>query len=546
VLDRFRNRALGPGDKAVVLAVSLVLLAGLVFAVVGLLPEKCGSDFEPAGNECVGVTAGVLTGDRQLKGLIDAVAAQNAKVEKDWKDPENGKNPVPYVRIALMMPFSSDETSVMSREQIARALAGAYTAQLQANAQAGPHYQLLLAHDGKNLDHWRPVVDQLAEMADDKASPSPLVGVFGMPSSIPDTLHAANVLSAHRIPAIGAVLTSTTMKSEYLFKTSPSNELFAQALRKYLDKKPGSKTGFLVSDMREKDSYAVNLREVFLKQFGDEYGLRQRRGSYLGLTGDDEGVPQRFSDVARNICLTKAGTVFFAGRDHDLPGLVDRLANEPPCDHKKPIRILKVGIGLDPVTTSPEVTANLSKAKATLVDAASVDTRSWKGNKHLASGPGNFLGRFEKVQKEQGKQQAWGDKPLDDGYAAMYYDAFTVFSQATDQAYENNKSGDKGNKDNKGNSESTADPFLPNHDDVYRTIVNVNIRATPSGRPVCGNCIQGASGTFGFDQSPDIQGWAVCKPVPIIEYPEPPATGANTPVKTYRTHEDTFGGNCPP
>ncbi|MEU8710368.1 hypothetical protein [Streptomyces sp. NPDC048565] len=531
MLDRLRNRALGPADKAVVLAVSVLLIAAVAFVVVRMLPEKCGDGLESAGDECVGVTAGVLEGDPELSGLIRAVADENARVEKGWKDPENGEARIPYVRIALMMPFTSDATSAMSTAQIARSLAGAHVAQLRANAQAGPRYELLLANDGKDLDQWQPVVDRLAALVDDA---SPLVGVFGLPSSTPDTFAAAEALSAHQIPVIGPVLTSTTMLSGYLFKTSPSNDLQARALSAYLDENPGEGTGFLVSDRRKQDTYSADLRGVFMEHFGQKYGLKQRQGSYLGLTGEDEGVPQRFTGVAQSICRTKADTVFFAGRDHDLPHLVNRLANEPSCDHTVPTRILKVGIGMDPESTVKDTTAELRDSRITLVGAASVDTLSWGDGKDLPAGPKGFLDGFEKL----GDEPAWGEKPLDDGYAVMYHDAFTVLAQATDRAYD----------DINGDGEPPADEDtvdLPNHDDVYNTLINMNILGTDSGAS-CVNCVRGASGTFGFDDSPDTRKWAVCKPVPVIEYPAAPAAGtAKKPGRDYRTYEDVFNGACP-
>ncbi|WP_323375782.1 ABC transporter substrate-binding protein [Streptomyces alkaliterrae] len=542
MLNRFRTRAWGPADKAVVLAVGVVLLAAVAFVVVRLLPERCGDGLEAAGKECVGVTAGVLPGDPELEGLIRGVADENARVERSWTQPENGQPRIPYVRVALMMPFTSDASSTMSTEQIARALAGAHAAQLRANAQAGPRYQLLLAHNGRNMEHWEPVVARLAGMVDDEA---PLVGVFGMPSSTPDTLAAAEALSEHRIPSIGPILTSTTMEAGYLFKTSPSNRLYAEALREYLAENPGNGTGFLVSDRRELDSYSADLRDVFLARFGKEYGLKQRQASYLGLTGEDEGVPQRFSDVARSICLTRADTVFFAGRDHDLPHLVDRLASEPSCDHGKPTRILKVGIGMDPETTTAEITEQLRDAGITLVNAASVDTRSWTADKQLPAGPRGFLKQFEKLREklrnDPAHEQPWGNKPLDDGYAVMYYDAFTVLSQATGRAYDDINGGRKETEEAAGKNGA---PALPRHADVYNTMVNMTILGTRSGTS-CVNCVRGASGTFGFDESPDTRKWAVCKPVPVSEYPEPDSDARTGAAGVYRSYEEIFDGSCP-
>ncbi|MFF1925603.1 ABC transporter substrate-binding protein [Streptomyces sp. NPDC058221] len=543
MLDRFRNRALGPADKVIVLAVGVILLAAAAFAVVRMLPEKCGDGFEEAAKECVGVTAGVLDGDPELDGLIRAVAKENARVEKGWKDPENGEARIPYVRVALMMPFDTDAASAMSTAQIARALAGAYVAQLRANAQAGPRYQLLLANDGKDLDHWQPVVDRLAPMVADKEAP--LVGVFGMPNSTPDTLAAAEALSKQRIPTVGPIITSTTMEAGYLFKTSPSNDLLAQALGAYLEKHPGGGTGFLVFDRREKDSYSTDLRDVFLKHFGKKYGLKQRQASYLGLIGDDKGVPQRFADVARSICLTKADTVFFAGRDHDLPHLVNQLASEASCSESPPTRILKVGIGMDPESTGTEITTHLRDSRITLVGAASVDTLSWKNAAQLPAGPRGFMEYFEKLRKAMpADAPAWGAKPLDDGYAVMYHDAFTMLAQATDRAYDD-LNGEGGDAKGEDRQSKPGAGDLPSHDDVYNTVVNMNILGTDAGAK-CVNCVHGASGTFGFDDSPDTRKWAVCKPVPVIEYPAAPAAGKGRKAdRVFRSYEDNFGGSCP-
>lgn len=73
-----------------------------------------------------------------------------------------------------MMPFTADEHSAMTTDMIRRGLAGALTAQRQANSFGGPRYQLLLAPDGRNLDAWEPVVDRLAELSKDTSTP--LVG----------------------------------------------------------------------------------------------------------------------------------------------------------------------------------------------------------------------------------------------------------------------------------------------------------------------------------------------------------------------------------
>lgn len=531
---RLRNRVWGPADKTVVGVVCLALLAGLAYAAFRLLPGDCPDGFHKAGTECVGVTAGAsVPADKEVQSLVEAVAEENARVERAWKEPKDGEPAVPYVRIALMMPFTSDANSAMTTDQIRRSLAGALAAQLRANADAAPDYQLLLAHDGKDLDQWDPVVKDLAKMVDDA---SPLVGVFGMPNSTPQTLDAVEALSEHRIPVVGPTITSADMSADYLFKTSPSNEHFARALERYLDKEPGEGNGFLVWDNRSDDSYSSNLRDVFKDRFGKEYGLRTREASFTGTVGNEAGITRRFSGAVEGICAAEADTVFFAGRDIDLAPLVQRLASHP-CDREAPVRILKVGIGMDPLHTTEALERQMRKASITLVDASSVDPAWWQDKSEQPTVLSDFLTDFRALED----RHDLGEKPLDDGYAIMYHDAFQVLSQGFDQAFDDvNESGDKPDES----------AVIPKKDDVYNTMIGMSVLGTESGAD-CVNCVVGASGTFGFDDSPDTDKWPVCKPVPVVEFPTPtpdkkdPTPDQKTPTAPYRTHEDIFDGDCP-
>lgn len=531
MLTRLRNHVWGPADKAIAAVVGLALLAGLFGLYVVLRPDACDAGLQKKGGECVGVTEYAFDADPEIAGLIQAVAKENARVKKGWEDPGD-KSPIPYVRIALMMPFTADATSAMTMEQIKLSLAGAHAAQLQANANSGPYYQLLLANDGKDLDKWSPVVDKLSTMVDKQ---SPLVGAIGMPSSTSETLKAIKYLTEKQIPSIGPVITSSDMNAKYFFKTSPSNDLFAQALKSYLKEIPGESRGFLVFDNRDQDVYSNNLRQVFDDTFGKEYGLVTRRASFMGVTGDEAGIPRRFSSAAQGICATHADTVFFAGRDMDLPQLVRQLAAQPSCEHDQPVRILKVGIGLDPPLTTPELTRQMKKAKITLVAAASVDPQWWKPEQHRlwSDALTGFLERFRMLEGEPKPDE----KPLDDGYAIMYHDAFTVVSRAVDQTYDDVNDNDR---------KSSAKAVMPSKDDVYNTMINMSIQDKADGRSSCVNCIRGASGTFGFDNSQSTQRWPVCKPVPVIEYPAP--SGGKTrknPLTPFRTYEDHYSNGCP-
>lgn len=541
MFTRLRNLSWGGrGYKTVAAALGLVLLAGLIGLGAWLLPQKCGEGLEETGedDECIGVTAEAFVFDKELEGLIRDVAAENARVAAEWENPENGKARIPYVKIALMMPFTEDATSAMTMDLIKHGLAGAHLAQLRANEHSGLQFQLLLANDGKDLDHWEPVVEQLAGMT---GGDSPLVAVMGYPNSTPATLAAAEALSERSVPSIGPVLTSRDMSAPYLFKTSASNEHLALALDEYLKKHPGSGEGFLVWDARKQDNYAINLRKEFQGRFGPEWGLRQRNASYIGTIGEDVGIPRRFASIAQKICLTEVDTVFFAGRDRDLPGLISELAGQANCDHEQRIRIMKVGIGLDPVFTGEQTTEQMREANIVTVGAADVHPRWWeKGERQ----PPGFSGFHELFVQRAGEWDL-GSRPLDDGYAIMYHDAFQVAAQAADQAFTAANSG----------TPADTEPRMPSKHDIYNSIINMSVLGTDEGSD-CVNCVRGASGTFGFDASPETDQWSVCKPVPVIVYPTYSEVGENGPEEgekrdgekrdeePYRTHQDVFGGDC--
>ncbi|NGO13871.1 hypothetical protein G5C60_41330 [Streptomyces sp. HC44] len=525
-LFRRHPREWGPVEWLAVCGLG-ALVAALTTVLVLVLrgPGRCGDDLRDVDGDCVGVTAGTFEADPGVQSLVDAVAKENARVKKGWEDPGSGHK-IPYVRIALMMPFTSDEHSAMTTDMIRRGLAGALAAQLQANRSGGPDHQLLLAPDGRNLDQWEPVVKRLAELAEDTRTP--LVGVTGIPSSTPETRDTIAALSEHSIPTIGPVITAADMNAPYFFKPSPNNEQFARALDLYLEKKPEKHNGFLVWDNREEDVYSQNLRKVFERHFGKEYDLADRQSNFTGSSGRNKGIPRRFTDAAEKICKEKSDTVFFAGRDQDLPDFLERLAQEGTCGRTTTLRILKVGIGLEPTLTAEAPTRWLTEARATIVDASSVDPAWWKGEKKPATALGRFLDRFEELEK----QHELGKKPLDDGYAVMYYDGFTLLSDAVDRTFTDiNKAGE-------------LDPesmLIPMADDVYNTL----IIPSAAGDTCTDTCLVGAAGTYGFEGRGKNDQWAVCKPVPVVEHPPAPRTTGQKALPLYRTYRNDSESACP-
>lgn len=522
-LFRRHPREWGPVEWLAVFGLG-ALAAVTVTVVVNMArgPGTCGDDLRDIDGDCVGVTANAFEADPGVESLIRAVAKENARVRQNAESPASGPK-IPYVRIALMMPFTADEHSAMTTNMIRRGLAGALAAQRQANRFGGPHYQLLLAPDGRNLDQWEPVVARLAELSKDTRAP--LVGVTGIPSSTPDTRRAIAALSRHRIPTVGPVITAATMNSPYFFKTSANNDQFARALKHYLAEKPGENRGFLVWDNRDEDVYSQDLRSVFERHFGKAYGLSRHNSNFTGTSGTDKGIPQRFTDAVQKICNEKSDTVFFAGRDQDLPAFIERLAQEGDCGRTTELRILKVGIGLEPTLTAEAPTRRLEDARATIVDASCVDPAWWNGKNKPEKALGRFLDHFE----ELGEPHNLGDKPLDDGYAVMYHDAFALLAGAVDRFY---------TEINEGGQQTPKSPRIPTKDDVYNTLIIPSISGDS-----CDSCLIGAGGTYGFEGPGKNDQWAVCKPVPVVEYPPAPRTGGQTTL--YRTYRPGPGNACP-
>ncbi|CAM5491319.1 Amino acid ABC transporter substrate-binding protein OS=Streptomyces alboniger OX=132473 GN=CP975_04275 PE=4 SV=1 [Streptomyces alboniger] len=531
MLFRRHPREWGPIEWAAVLGLAVVAGVVTVLLTLGARgPGRCGDDLAEIGGDCVGVTEHAFDADPRAESLIEAIADENEKVRRDAESPTDNSARIPYVRIALMMPFTSDGSSAMTTDMIRRGLAGALAAQQEANSASGPHYQLLLAPDGRNLDQWEPVVERLGELAADKEAP--LIGVTGIPSSTPETRQAIGALSKAGIPTVGPVITAADMNAEQFFKTSPNNEQFAGALKQYLEEKPQAEKGFLVWDNRSEDVYSQNLREVFEQHFDKDYDFKGRNSNFTGSSGTDKGIPRRFTDAAQKICATRSDTVFFAGRDQDLPAFVKRLAQEGDCGRSGRLRLLKVGIGLEPTLTTPETDRWLKEAEATIVAASSVDPAWWKGGRH---DPPRALGRFMDRYKELKAEHGFDGEFLDDGYAVMYHDAFTLLADAVDRTYSelNEDRGNSGGTDGKGGDA----PLRLTKNDVYNTLLMPSITATG-----CSNCLRGAAGAYGFEGPGVNDQWAVCKPVPVVEYP---AARTDRELPLYRTFRGGGGSSCP-
>lgn len=498
-----------------------VLLAGGILWLIQPDDDHCAPgvpDLYWAGSgserECVGFTNEVAYAfDRpELKDITDRIAAENKRVREE-SEKNDIRDTVPYVRIALLGPFAASANSSMSLEQIKASLEGAYTAQCRANqcpnlkghdelgiSGKGPQIQLLIANEGRNQTHWRPVVQRLTDLT---GGEHPMVAVAGMGISVQETQDAAAFLAEKEIPAIGAVLTADSLKAKTLFNVSPANSEYATAAREYLDNslsagsthlRPTGHTGHLVYDTRKDtgDMYVQSLYESFKDKFNDYIAPRPgsssvRETGFTGATGaEPEGV-RVFSTVRENICLAKDDVILYAGRDTDLPELVKELGHRGSCKHDDPITILTATAGTYGQTE--ETRKELEDAQVTLVRASATASTQWIADK---TGQPTEFPRFQKSFEIL----KFEDPDLRDGYAIMHHDAVLTAILAT--------------RSFTAGTSTKAPPVAPNHHDVLNQIKNMN-QANQAAL---------ASGTVSFDNNSC--GWPSGKPILMLTFPAIP------------------------
>lgn len=526
---RLRHRPPGTAEKVVAGVLALVVLGVAAFFVVPWLTRgDCSQGLEEQQGECVGLLDATAASpsfkpgdqgpDPRFSRLVTDVAQENQRVRDAWERPAEDAHKKPYVKVALLLPFNASESGAMTAELIEHSLAGAYTAQLKANsAQTGVNFQLLLGNIGTNLSLWRPAVNRAADLAkiqEPKDGDAPLVGAMGLPNSEQDTQDAANALSAAGIPAVSGVLSSPDIQADTLFKTAPNNRNSVAALAQYLKDRPGRNQGYLVWDSRAQDNYVTNTKAELEKRFGKAYRLDIRQSSYVGTMGPYQGAPHAVSSAAEGICKTGSDTVFLAGRDWDLPYLVEAMAKEPECQDREgmhTIRILRVSTGLTSRIITDDSRKQMEQAKVVTLNAAPTDGPSWRAGQGAPT-------QFAPFAAALGKETGLKGPALDDGYAIMHYDAFQVLTEAFAEAHE-----------------GLAERRVPSTHDVTNTIRNMRI--LPGNK--CQGCVRGASGNFGF-----IAGngnWPVCKPVPVVEFPRPKGY---RPPQAYLTNQDR-SGSCP-
>ncbi|MER5214303.1 hypothetical protein ABT063_27955 [Streptomyces sp. NPDC002838] len=479
-----------------------------------------------AADECIGVTAAAYPFAPDLADVLGRIEEENEAAR------ESGK---PVVSVAVVMPYTSrSRGAAMSKELIRHSLQGAYLAQRGHNhgpATRDTAVQLLFANVGEDLSHWRTVTDELASRTGDDR---PLVAAIGLPNSDDATLAAVKKGLGHaKIPSVSAVLSSREMEHPYLLKVSPSTDQLVDALKRYVSaNRVNREDTFMIADERD-DNYVANLRRVFRREFGAQYGItddevQRRTETYQGIKGPEEGEPQIFRRAVSAMCAVGTRTVFLAGRDADLPPFLETIDQTRSCDRgpdEEPMRILRVSTGRDPVTETAGMRAIAERNNLEIVTAAAVDAPRWRAARSDDQVPKAFALFAQSYDRYFGEEKA---DALNDGYAVMYHDALTAVGTAVSAARDSG-------------IEAVS------HNDVYDELR----RGSPGGHCAAG-CVPGVSGVFTFaDESIGTDEgarheaatglWPVCKPVPVVTFPK--ERRDRSPL--YRTYEEPGKNTCP-
>lgn len=399
-----------------------------------------------------------------------------------------------YARIAVLMPMTGNDTTVMTESSIINALLGVYTAQSRANDRDNHTlgstelaFQVVLANEGKSADQWQRVINQLATLT---GGDHPLVAVTGLGSSVPNTKSAADALSEWGIPAIGAVLTATDMVSKTLFHVSPSNEQYMAALRAYVDRHRGDLvSGFLLRDSKD-DNFLNTLYDAIMREFGSQFQLESKQLTFTGSRDAGITVPNLFKLAADKVlCTEKSDILFFSGRFRDLTSLINELASHTGCVRDKPIVIAVATTGVGTLDTDNQLVQDMKRAKISIIQASSTDYRSWAAGTNTHDG-------YKKFHDYYGNVLHLPETALADGYVIMHHDALLTAIWTARRLFEENN-GD------------------------MRTLAPQNVRDRISGLQGT-SAVLAASGQLSFDDLTKSQGRPHGKYVPLIEIPASP------------------------
>ncbi|MCD2196188.1 hypothetical protein LQ327_22705 [Actinomycetospora endophytica] len=305
--------------RVLVIAVVLVVVAGVVYGVWTLLTPTCGSGTSRTDDQCLGVSDGsAQVTAHEVPGYADIlgkIKAQNDLVTS---------SKIPYVTIAYLMPVQRQDSadSAGGLQASLHELQGAFIEQLQVNSadNAPVHVRLVIANDGDSSAHWREVVPTLMKMV----GSDHLVAVVATGYSVQATQDAITALSVARIPVITTRLTADTLDGvstpdRAFARIAPSNSDEAAALA--ADLRTTASKVLVVRSNDSTDTYVQSLAVAFEQKYAGGAGTLMSPEETF-----NPGPYSFMSSVVSSVCERQPNVIMFAGRSDDLEQFVKALA----------------------------------------------------------------------------------------------------------------------------------------------------------------------------------------------------------------------------
>ena len=227
------------------------------------------------------------------------------------------------------------------------------------------------------------------------------------------------------------------------------------------------------------DNYVRTLREAFEKQF--EPFIHGRLKGFIGSLGTRNAKAAVFDAIKNTVCASRVDMVLYAGRDRDLPILIDQLAARRECYRRPPVDPLVILTGSTGLNIDKSVEQKMIDGRITLIDASSSDAVTWLTGAAAPAGFKPFHTEFIK---------AFPATDLLDGYALGHHDAVALVVEAIRNFAEQSPGSVVGGKD------------------LHNQIINLNEAENP---------FQAAGGDLTFDNQ--IGRWPHGKKIALIQVP---------------------------
>jgi hypothetical protein len=433
---------LGPALRRRLLVRLLVGLVGLV--AVGLVgwwqfwPHDCGGAFsgiqlnDNTDGECIGITDGGYlfndpskTANSEDRNVIERIDDVQRRIEAENNSVAATDR---YVKVVFLGPLTVSQArpAAFTLKQILHSLQGSYTALYRANHssdfgdQSAGKLQLLLANQGSRQDADPDFLNGIAKASEPD---HPVVAVFGLGSSVPNTKTAVEYLAKQGIPMVNAAASADSLTHlPLLWSSTPSNTEYATHLKFFFDHQTALRSGIIVYD-RNPDLFTQSLTQAYHDQLGRYITFPDQ--PFQGSTLDIRAVPDVFFPVVTNLCnaandpRAPLDMVFFAGRVTDF-GAFTAALKARTCV-QRPLTVVIVAIA----AADAQAYANtLTSSNVKVVAATSADSASWGRNE-----PGTPEGypAFLAAYHDRGFVD---DADLIDSYAIAHHDALATVAQA--------------------------------------------------------------------------------------------------------------------